>query len=153
MRHGPKPIIRLPRWREGKDGLEIEVGYGSSWSFQTESCLGVKLLWQVERVLLDGKPIEVPPSLNTGPGECRRGTCPVALKAGDHQVVVEVQCAYIDSDKLFGLDAFYLPIDRWPSPQTLEEIRFRASEGIHGQRADRRAGYRRGPDPRAGRRN
>jgi hypothetical protein len=110
--YGPKPIIQpLPRLREGKDGLTINIAYGSPWSSQ--SGLGVELLWQVERVLLDGKPIEVRQS-------CKyrghwSGSHPGILKAGDHQVAVEVQCAYVDQRNLIGLNSDDLPIERWPA--------------------------------------
>ncbi|MGD0899680.1 MAG: serine/threonine-protein kinase, partial [Thermoguttaceae bacterium] len=109
---GPKPVIRLPRWREGKDGLPITIVYGSAWNTHNQDCLGVELLWQVERVSLDGKPIEVRD--NHTFGENWSGTCPGTLKAGDHQVVADVQCAYVDEDKLIGLNGGDLPADRWP---------------------------------------
>ena len=96
--YGPKPIIEpLRRLREGKNDLQIGIRYGSPWISQ--SGLGVELLWQVERVLLDGKPTEAPqPEAGHAMPDSRfsghwQGSRPVTVKAGDHQVVVEVQCA------------------------------------------------------------
>jgi len=117
--YGPKPILEpLPRLREGKRDLPIAVRYGSPWISQ--SGLGVELLWQVERVLLDGKPTEAPQP-EAGPAmpdsrfsEYWWGSRPVTVKAGDHQVVVEVQCAYVDQGNLIGLRGDNLPVDRWP---------------------------------------
>ncbi len=80
----------------------------------------MELLWQVERVLLDGKPTEAPqPEAGHAMPDSRfsghwQGSRPVTVKAGDHQVVVEVQCAYVDQHKLIGLNAGDLPVDRWP---------------------------------------
>ncbi|MGA2030656.1 MAG: hypothetical protein ABSG68_00230 [Thermoguttaceae bacterium] len=109
--YGPKPTVQpLPRLREGKSDLAINVKYGNPWNNQAG--LGVELLWQVERVLLDGKPIEVRQSYKTG--QNWSGSHQGTLTAGDHQLVVEVQCAYVDQDKLFGLNGGDLPIDRWP---------------------------------------
>jgi len=112
--YGPKPIIGpLPRWREGKAGLQIYVAHGSVWDSQNQACLGLQLLWQVERVSLDGKLIEIRQLINAS-GSQRWGPFSGALKAGDHRVVVEVQCAYVDPGKMIGLNAADLPVDRWP---------------------------------------
>ena len=109
--YGPQPIIQpLHRMREGKDGLQVEITYGNPWSSQNG--LGVELLWQVERVLLDGKPVELQQPVRSG--ERWSGSCPGALKAGDHEVVVVVQCAYVNQAKLIGLNPSDLPIARWP---------------------------------------
>ncbi len=110
--YGPKPIIHLPRWREGKDGPEITVVYGSSWDYSNRDALSTALLWQVERVLLDGKPFKVREPHRFS--ESWRGSYPGSLTAGDHEVVVEVQCAYVDPDKLIGLTVDQLPVSRWP---------------------------------------
>ena len=111
--YGRKPAIRLPRWREGKPDLPIRIEYGSVWAYQTKPFLGVELLWHVERVLLDGKPMKVQlyPMFY---GEAWYGSCPGSLKAGNHKFAVDVECAYVDSDKLIGLNGKDLPVDHWP---------------------------------------
>jgi len=50
---GPAPVLQpVERIREGKAGLGLQVNYGTVWA--TDSGLGVTLLWQVDRVLMDG---------------------------------------------------------------------------------------------------
>ncbi len=109
--YGPKPVVEpLPRIREGQQGFEIEVKYGSTWS--GHSGLGVELLWEVTQVLLDGKPIDV--RQNHKHGERWSGHYDGSLAAGDYEVTVEIQCAYVDQGKLVGLNAHDLPAKRWP---------------------------------------
>jgi len=38
------------------------------------------------------------------------------LDAGDHELTVEVECAYVDEAKLLGLNADQLERKRWPKP-------------------------------------
>ena len=45
----------VERIREGKAGLALQVNYGTVWA--NNSGLGVTLLWQVDRVLVDGQPM------------------------------------------------------------------------------------------------
>jgi hypothetical protein len=72
-------------------------------------------LWQVERVLVDGQPIDVK--------EIHRisrqwsGRHQGNLAAGGHELTVEVACAYVDEAKLIGLDADSLEVKRWPKPR------------------------------------
>lgn len=108
---GPQPMIRpLPRVREGTSGFGVEIQYGSVWSNQSE--IGQELLWQVDRVLLDGKPLEVRQVYKNAEGGSvyHDGSLPV----GEYELAVEVECAYVDKAKLIGLDARELTKDRWP---------------------------------------
>ena len=43
------------------------------------------------------------------------GTAETELKSGSHKVVVELECAYIDANKLTGLNAFDLHVQKWPT--------------------------------------
>jgi hypothetical protein len=108
---GPKPLLRpLPRVREGQAGLQIEMEYGSTWS--DNAGLPLELLWDVNRVLLDGKPLEVRQTSRHREGWS--GYHDGSLPAGDYEMTVEVQCAYVDRAKLIGLQAHRLPVERWP---------------------------------------
>lgn len=108
---GPHPAIQpLPRLREDAPALEIEIVYGSNWSGQ--SGLGVELAWEVERVLLDGKPLAVKQSHRHG--SHWSGRHEGNLNAGDHELAVEVECAYIDQGKLLGRSAPDMPKRLWP---------------------------------------
>jgi hypothetical protein len=109
--HGKKPVIPpLPRIREGKQGLSIEVQYGNRWS--DEAQFGLELLWQADRVLLDGKPLDVRQTSKTN----NDWTCyhDGRLPAGDHEITVELECAYVDQRRLLGLSARNLHKSRWP---------------------------------------
>jgi len=110
--YGPKPVVEpLPRIREGQQqGFGIEVKYGSTWS--SHSGLGVELLWEVTQVLLDGKPLNV--RQNHKHGEDWSGYYDGSLGAGDYEVTVEVQCAYVDPNKLLGQNKHDLPAKLWP---------------------------------------
>jgi hypothetical protein len=108
---GPNPVLKATsRERAGSDHFQIEIDYGSVWGNQFVP--EIDLLWQVKRVLLDGKPIALQP--NGRFGQHWSGTCSVTLPVGEHQVTVEVECAYIDRRKLIGLDSATLPRERWP---------------------------------------
>jgi hypothetical protein len=108
---GPKPLLRpLPRVREGQVGFQLEIEYGSTWA--DNSGLPLALLWDVNRVLLDGKPLEVRQASRHFEGWSGRHEG--SLPAGDHEMTVEVQCAYVDRTKLIGLQAHRLPVERWP---------------------------------------
>jgi hypothetical protein len=109
--YGKKPVIQpLRRIREGSPGLSIEVQYGSRWSNQSDP--GLELLWQVDRVLLDGKPLDIRETSSTNfEWSCYHDG---GLPAGDHEITVELQCAYVDQSKLLGLSMSDLPKNRWP---------------------------------------
>jgi hypothetical protein len=111
---GPSPTVQpLERMREGKTGMNVNVNYGNPWA--NNSGLGMELLWKVERLLVDGKPVEVEQHHNFGDnwsGRLRQG-----LDAGDHELTVEVACAYVDEGKLIGLDANRLERKQWPKPR------------------------------------
>lgn len=109
--YGPRPVIEpLPRIREGQQGLQIDVNHGSTWSHSLG--LGIELLWEVTEVKLDGKPLEF--RRQHKHGERWGGYHDDALEAGDHEVSVDVVCAYVDKDKLLGLSPHNLPAKRWP---------------------------------------
>jgi hypothetical protein len=109
--YGTKPVIRpLPRLRENNPRLEIRVEYGNT--FDHHNGLAVQLLWAVKRVHLDGVPLDV--RQNHKHGDTWSGSHEGSLPVGDHEVTVEVEAAYIDRDKLIGLNTNDLPGDRWP---------------------------------------
>ena len=110
--YGPKPTIDLPRWREDKPNLPITINYGSTWDTTNQKVLGVALLWQIEQFLLDGKPIKVQ---GTRAFDWYWvGNYPDKLKAGEHELKVNVNCAYVDQGKMIGLTAKDLPKEMWP---------------------------------------
>ncbi|MBN2296826.1 MAG: hypothetical protein JXM70_30655 [Pirellulales bacterium] len=109
--HGPKPAVEpLERKREGKGSIRIDVNYGNQW--QSNSKLGLVLLWDVNRILLDGKPVKhqlIHRSSNQWSGSHESQLTP-----GNHELTVEVECAYVDQSKMLGLDTNSLSKARWP---------------------------------------
>ncbi len=112
--YGPQPRIQpLPRVRESAQGIDITVQYGNTWD--SHSGLGLKLVWEVTQVRLDGQPVEF--RQNHRHSEQWGGRYEGALSAGAHEITVEVECAYIDPDKLIGLNEYDLPKSQWPKPR------------------------------------
>jgi len=109
--HGTKPTIRpLKRLREGPTNFGINVEYGSTWG--SHSNFGVALAWEISQILLDGKPIQV--RQNHKHSENWSGHYQGNLAAGEHELTVEIEAAYIDQSKLIGLDIDRLPRKNWP---------------------------------------
>lgn len=112
--YGTEPTVEpLQRLRAGlSPNIPLRVQYGSTWA--EHSGLPVHLLWTVDKATIDGEPIK----LRHGHHNVRSADLNTRfehdLAAGDHKLVLEIECAYIDADKLFGLDTNNLPLDRWP---------------------------------------
>ena len=110
--YGPKPMIQpLPRIREDSDQFQFAVRYGNTW--EDHAGFDVKLVWIVNRVLIDGK--EVDAGKQRKYREEWNGLYKGGLLLGDHEMQVEVEAAYIDRKKLIGLNADDLPKKNWPT--------------------------------------
>ncbi len=79
-----------------------------------QRALGIVLLWRVDQVSFDGKPIDVR-NANLFFGWSWQGACPGTLKAGSHEITIKVVCAYVDENKMIGLNANNLPEELWPA--------------------------------------
>lgn len=109
--HGPTATIRpFQRLREDNRGFDIEIEYGSDW----DPAAVPTLLWQVDRILLDGEPIELKKAHRSRGRWFNRHEGRIAK--GDHKVTCEITCAYVDKSNLIGLNADRLPASRWPKP-------------------------------------
>ena len=105
--YGTKPIITMPRIRENSNGFEYKIQYRKGrGAFQKQ------LVWGVDRVLLDGDPIETSRSYQGTNG--RDIPYSGSISAGEHKLEVEIEAAYIDRRKLIGLDVSSLPKNNWP---------------------------------------
>lgn len=111
--YGPEPTVSpLRRLREGTSQFDLEVEYGSPWS--THTGLDLTLLWHIDQVLLDGTPLKVEQRYKNRDRGSWSGSHSGVIPIGDHQVTLEMTCAYVDGAKLIGLDNSNLPPTRWP---------------------------------------
>lgn len=108
---GPKPVIQpARRLRSDASGFRVDLQYGSPWS--RNSGLGVELLWEVDDVLLDDRPIAFRDVQKHAQGWSAYHEGP--LPRGEHRLTVKLESAYVDEGKLIGLDRDRLPKHRWP---------------------------------------
>ena len=109
--YGSQPKLdALPRLREGDANIPLSLQFGNTWG--QHSNLPLALAWQVSRVLVDGKPIDF--KTHYQHRDQWNGSIEVKLDKGEHQVQFELEAAYIDSDKMVGLDIDDIPARRWP---------------------------------------
>lgn len=109
--YGTKPIITMPRIRENSNGFEYKIQYRKGRS-SVSGAFQKQLVWGVDRVLLDGDPIETSRSYQGTNG--RDIPYSGSISAGEHKLEVEIEAAYIDRRKLIGLDVSSLPKKNWP---------------------------------------
>jgi hypothetical protein len=102
-----KPIAPVPA---GQRGIQVRVEYGSAWA--SNSGVGVELLWDVKQVFLDGVPLKI-----TNPTRFVNywdAYCDGPLKPGDHELKIDVECAYADNKLVSYGNAGNLKIGQWP---------------------------------------
>ena len=108
---GPGPTANPPILvREDSTGFNFGVSYGTPWA--TSTGVGVKLLWNVKSVQLDQRSVTVRQLLRTD--EHWSGQYDGELKAGEHQIAVEIDCAYVPLSSLTGVNATSLASGQWP---------------------------------------
>ena len=109
--YGTTPKIgRLSRLREGESRLEMSLSFGNPWS--QNSGLPAHLLWTVSQVLVDGKPVNIDQPRHFG--ENWNGNYRGVFDAGDHELTFEVECAYVDSNKLSNIRSGANESYLWP---------------------------------------
>jgi hypothetical protein len=89
--------------------VRLAVEYGSVWT--QNSGLGVVLLWNVNQVLVDGKPVKLEQEnlFGTDWSAYMRAN----FGPGDHELQFEIECAYVDA--LSGVtNNSKLPAKQWP---------------------------------------
>ena len=109
--YGTTPKIgRLSRLREGESTLEMSLSFGNPWS--KNSGLPAHLLWTVSQVLIDGKPVNIDQPRHFG--ENWNGNYRGTFDPGDHELTFEVECAYVDSNKLSNIRSGANESYLWP---------------------------------------
>lgn len=113
--YGTTPTVEsFQRLREGLTrNIHLEVHYGSTWG--QHSGLPVHLMWTINKATIDGEPIEFGHRNHNVRSADFSTYFDRELAAGKHKLDIELDCAYIEADKLFGLDTNNLPADRWPT--------------------------------------
>ncbi len=102
----------------------IQVNYGNTWGGPVHSGLGLTLLWKVTEVLVDGKPLSFKSAGHNGT------FAPLDLESplpSDKKVTMKIDCAYVPSDKMIGLDikepqdgVMPAPLKRWTQTISIE---------------------------------
>jgi hypothetical protein len=110
--YGPQPVVRpVPSVDVADSNFSIYADFGNPWSDNTG--LGVELLWQVTGVSLNGAPLKFTQSQSFGRNT--NMTITAQLPEGEHQVLLTVECAYVDKTLLAGPQFNPLPINQWPT--------------------------------------
>jgi hypothetical protein len=109
---GPQPNVKpLPPILVGQTGFQLAIEYGNPWAFN--SGIGTDLLWDVKQVTVDGAVMKVP-----RPNRFAQhwdGFCEGSLAPGDHEVKIEVECAYVDQQSGQTINqAAKIPPSQWP---------------------------------------
>jgi hypothetical protein len=89
----------------------LNIEYGSPWG--DNSGLGVELLWNVTNVSLDGTPVSVKQIHRFA--QSWSGYCEGVAAPGDHEITIDVECAYVDDINLTTMNASMLPVAQWPT--------------------------------------
>jgi hypothetical protein len=111
---GAKPQVKpnVPPVSSGEQGFQLAIEYGNVWA--QHSGLGVVLLWNVNDVRVDGKPVRLE-QVNEF-GEDWNANVRGKLSPGDHDVQIDVECAYVDA--LTGVtNDSKLPVKQWPKAE------------------------------------
>jgi hypothetical protein len=108
--YGSKPSLKIIN--ADRKGFHLEVENGGHWSMG-HSGVDIDLIWYVNRALIDGVPVNI----SDGHGIFDwmwQADLPVKLEPGEHEVVAEVECGYIDHKNRNGLLSRFSP-DKWPA--------------------------------------
>ena len=95
----------------------IRVQYGNTWGNQVHSGLGLTLLWKVTDILVDDKPLSFESGGHGGTFASFDLESPLPF---DKKVAIKIDCAYVPSDKMIGLNieepqdgVMPAPVKRW----------------------------------------
>lgn len=113
---GTEPTITLlhPALSGGDTRFNFRIEFGTPWS--DTSGLGVKLVWDVKQLELDGKPVTVR-SFQKHFGREAQVNAEAPVAAGDNHLVLEFDCAVIDERRLQGANLDTLKASQWPQPR------------------------------------
>lgn len=108
---GTQPtVVPISPTVAGPQSTSLSIQYGNPWS--DNSGLGVDLLWDVTQVTLDGVPVKIN-SINRF-AQSWSATYNGKLEAGEHELEIDVECAYVDSNTGTATNGRQLPVAQWP---------------------------------------
>jgi hypothetical protein len=107
---GKPQVTPIAPIKAREEGFRIGIEYGNTWT--DHSGLGVSLLWHVNQVMVDGKPVTLGPAQRYA--DDWSATVRGKLSPGNHEVQIEIECAYVDA--LTGVTyRSKLPVKQWPT--------------------------------------
>jgi hypothetical protein len=106
------PVMPFGPMLNHNSKFNLHLHYGNPFAWNPG--LGVQLLWAVKDVRIDGK--SVPFKQLNSFAQDWIGEVQQPLADGDHEVVAELDCAYVDETTLGGLQPPQAPVATWPKP-------------------------------------
>ena len=111
--YGTRPTFKpFDPLQPGPCTIMLELKYGNPWA--QSASLGVTAVWHVNSVTVDGQPAHLTFS-QMSTGQDWNAACKVDLDAGDHELLIEVECALVDDSKLLSVDVNTATPDQWPA--------------------------------------
>lgn len=107
---GPQPVVR-PVLRIFEDENRFALNFEFGNPFSDYSGLGVELLYQVTGATVNGAPVQV-----KGNNSRRNwsGVVTTDLQPGEHEITLEIECAYVDGKSFTAMSPQSIPIEQWP---------------------------------------
>jgi hypothetical protein len=118
--YGAQPTVwAITPMAKGAGGFRVHVEYGNPWAANLG--VGVALLWEVTQVSVDG--VAVKTSQVQRSAQNWDAYCTADPAAGDHEVQIDLVCAYAAYNKIIGGDPSQVPVSRWPATRKKWTVR------------------------------
>jgi hypothetical protein len=125
-------IDRLQRLRLNQTDLYLYVQFGSHWEMSQHAGMQVDLLWAIEEVTIGGEPMAFHiqnPQRNTSSAVVDVS----GLTPGDHELVVKLDAAYIESSRLIGFNRQKSSPDDWPQALRRWPVSVKRTLTVYGE--------------------
>lgn len=125
----PKPDA-LPRAVTGQTESYVSFTFGSDWEMPQHGGLPLELLWAIDEVTIDRKPVVFRGNTNDN-----RGLAEITISGvspDDHELVVTLDAAYIESRHLIGFNRHNASPDDWPQAVRRWPVTFKQTLTVLG---------------------